>query len=198
MKTIQKVILVIILIFTISSCSKDENNSPEPIVEVTISPEKTQYQPLEIVSLKSSADLFAGESIQGKINGIDIILQSNENIASFVLPNLPNGNYTCTFNVSQKNYSIPIVVVANANINTPEFYFNEIKTIITDNIDSLTTQIDDLPVNTFTQTEMDALNADIIKYTNLQNNFSTSYNNLSAEEKLVFAKCISANKYKYN
>ena len=189
-----KNLLIFFFLLILVACSKD-NSSDESTIDIVIKTEKTDYQPLEIVNLQSSTEIFAGATILGKINDIDITLESNENTASFILPDLENGTYNCTFSMNQKNYSIPIKVVSNLNISTPLFYFNQFNNNLASNITVLNNQINNLQVNTFDQIQINELKADVIKFTNLKNEFELSYNNLSASEKLVFAKTMSANKH---
>lgn len=185
-------ILCTIFFFSLSSCSKEEEaTQTEPI---SLSAEKNQYAPYEIVSIGASENLFTAQSFTAKINNIEIIIGSNENIASFVLPNLSNGNYELNFSLNEKNYIVPITVYSLSSVLNADQYFTEIQSGINQNINDLNLQITQLEQNATNPNEYANLQNDVIKYTNLLNDYTTAYNNLSAIEKQEFAKTMAANK----
>lgn len=192
-------ILCTIIIFSLNSCSEEEVETVE-VVEVTktepigLSAEKSKYAPYEIVTISASENLFTVQSFSAKINDIEIIVGSYEKIASFVLPNLNNGNYNLNFTLNDKNYIVPITVSSLTNILSADQYFNDIQTSINQNINELNLQITQLEQNSTNQNEYTNLQKDVIKYTKLFNDYTASYNNLSAVEKQEFAKSMAANK----
>lgn len=184
--------LVTIFLFSLNSCSKkDEGTKTEPII---LSAEKSQYAPYEIVTISASENIFTIKSFTAKINNIEVIISANDSIASFVLPNLINGNYDLNFTLNEKKYSVPITVSSLSNILSADQYFNDIQSDITQNINDLNSQITLLEQNSANPSEYANLKNDVIKFTNLLNDFTVSYNNLSASEKLEFAKTMAANK----
>ena len=185
-------ILCTIIFFSLNSCSKDEEvTSAEP---TSLSAEKNQYAPYEIVTIAASENLFTVQSFTAKINNIEIIIGSNENIASFVLPNLTDGNYNLSFTLNEKNYIVPITVSSLSNILSADQYFNEVLSGINQNINDLNSQITQLEQNSTNPSEYANLQNDVVKYTTLLNDYTNSYNNLSAIEKQEFAKTMAANK----
>ncbi len=196
-------ILCTIIIFSLNSCSEEAVEEvavtkPEPI---GLSAEKSKYAPYEIVTISASENLFTVQSFSAKINDIEIIVGTYEKIASFVLPNLNNGNYNLNFTLNDKNYIVPITVSSLTNILSADQYFNDIQTSINQNINELNLQITQLVQNSTNQNEYTNLQNDVIKYTKLFNDYKVSYNNLSAVEKQEFAKSMAANKAiidKYN
>jgi hypothetical protein len=177
----------------LNSCSKekDEVAKTEPI---SLSTEKSQYAPYEIVTISASENLFTVDSFTAKINDIEVKVGSKENAAAFLLPNLANGNYNLSFTINDKNYIVPIIVTSLSNILSSDQYFNEIQTNINQNISSLNSQITQLEQNSTNTNEYATLKNDVVKYTNLLNEYTTSYNNLSAADKQEFAKTMAANK----
>lgn len=181
-----------ILLFSLTSCSKEsETVKAEP---VSLNPEKSQYAPYEIVTITSSENLFTIKSFTAKINDIAVTIGSNENTASFVLPNLSNGNYDLSFTLNEKNYIVLITVASLSTVLSANEYFDEIKTSINQNITDLNLQITLLEQNSTSPNEYATLKNDLIKYTNLLNDYTNSYNNLSVIEKQEFAKTMAANK----
>jgi hypothetical protein len=185
-------LLCTIIFFSLNSCSKDDElTKTEPI---SLSADKNEYAPFEMVTISTAENLFTTQSFTAKINDIEVIVGSNENIASFVLPNLTNGNYNLSFTLNDKNYIIPLTVSSLSNILSADQYFNQIQTSINQNINDLNSQITQLEQNSTIPNEYTNLKDDVIKYTNLLNDYTTSYNNLSTVEKQEFAKSMAANK----
>ena len=185
-------LLFVVIFFSLVSCSKeDQDIKTEPI---SLSAEKTQYAPYEIVSIISSENLFTEKSFTATINDIEITIGSDENIAAFVLPNLNNGIYDLSFTLNQKNYIVPITVASLSNVLSADQYFTEIQTNLNQSITDLNTQITQLSQNSEDPNEFIKLQNDVTKYTNLLSEYTTSYNNLSELDKIEFAKSIAANK----
>jgi hypothetical protein len=185
-------LLCTIILFSLNSCSKDvDPTSADPI---SLNAEKSQYAPYEIVTIAASDNLFTVQTFTAKINDIEISVSSNDNIASFVLPNLADGNYNLSFTLNEKNYTVPITVYSLSNILSADQYFNEVLSGINQNISDLNTQINQLEQNSTNPSEYANLQSDVIKYTTLLNDYTNSYNNLSVIEKQEFAKTMAANK----
>ena len=183
---------------SLNSCSKDdEEKKTETGTEIetlTLSAEKSKYSPYEIVTISAPENVFTSQSFTAKINNIEIIISSNENVASFVLPNLSNGNYDLSFTLNGKIYIVPISVSSLSNVLSADQYFNEIKSGMTQKINDLNSQIIQLEQNSTNPSEYANLKNDVIKYTNLLNDYTNSYNNLSVMDKIEFAKTMAANK----
>lgn len=181
----------ITIFFSLNSCSKkDEVTKDGP---KSLNADKSQYSSYEIVTISDSSSLFSIESFPAKINNIEITVSAIENKASFVLPNLINGNYNLSFTINDKDYIVPITVSSLSNVLSADFYFNEIKTNINQNISDLNSQINILEQTSTNPNEYEKLKNDVLKYTNLLNNYTSSYNSLSTGEKQEFAKSIAAN-----
>lgn len=190
--SIYKIVMLISMFALLNSCSKNEEVLNTETL--TLNTDKSQYASYEIVTISANDNLFIEQSFTAKINGIDIIVGSNENIASFVLPDLTDGNYNLSFTINQKNYIVPIKVIALSNIFSADQYFNEVQTSINQNITDLNSQITQLEQNSTNPNEYLNLHNDVIKFTNLLNYYSAAYANLSTEEKQEFAKAMAANK----
>ena len=185
-------LLCTILSFSLNSCSKeDEPTKTEPL---SLSTEKSQYAPYEIVTISSSEDLFTEKSFTAVINNIEITIGGEGYIAAFMLPDLNNGKYDLSFTLNQKNYIVPITIASLSNIQSADQYFNEIKSNLNQSITDLNTQITQLSQNSEDPNEFIKLQNDVTKYTNLLSEYTTSYNNLSELDKIEFAKSIAANK----
>lgn len=189
-------LLSTLIVFSLNSCSKENGDEDEKkdTETITLSAEKDQYAPYELVTISASENLFTAKSFSAKINNLEVILGADENSASFILPNLANGTYDVNFTLNEKNYIVPITVAAASNILGADQYFTEVKSAITENISDLNTQIASLEQNSTSPEEYENLKNDVVKYTNLLNDYTSSYNNLSADEKLEFAKTMAANK----
>ena len=185
-------LLCTIISLSLNSCSKeDEPTKTEPI---GLSTEKSQYAPYEIVTISASEDLFTEKSFTAVINNIEITIGGEGNIAAFVLPDLNIGTYDLNFTLNEKNYIVPITVALLSNIQSADQYFNEIKSNLNQSINDLNTQITQLSQSSENPNEFIKLQNDVIKYTNLLNDYTASYNNLSELDKIEFAKSIEANK----
>jgi len=189
LKKLSFLLFAVITAVIFNSCSKDDEGT-KPI---SFSTEKSQYAPYEIVTITSSVNLFTSKSFVAKINDVEVMVGTDENIASFVLPNLPNGNYDVIFSVNENNYSVPINITALSNISSADQYFNEIQSDINQNINDLNSQITQLEQNSSNPNEYENLKNDVLKYTNLLNDYTTSYNNLSDIDKQEFAKTMASN-----
>ncbi len=186
------ILLCTIIFFSLNSCSKEgEATKIEPI---SLSAEKSQYAPYEIVTITTSENLFTAQSFKAKINNIEIIVGANENSASFVLPKFNNGIYNLSFTLNDKNYTVPITVASLSNILSADQYFTEIKTNMNEYINDLNSQITQLEQNSTNPNEYENLKNDVTKYSNLLNDYTTAYNNLSDLDKQEFAKSMAANK----
>ena len=190
MKKLSYLLLAGITSVIFNSCTKDDEGA-KPI---SLTTEKIQYAPYEIVTITSSVNLFNSKSFVAKINDVEVMVGTDENIASFILPNLPDGNYDVIFSVNENKYSVPINVKALSNILSADQYFNEIQSDINQNINDLNSQITQLEQNSSNPNEYENLKNDVFKYTNLLNDYTTSYNNLSDIDKQEFAKTMAANK----
>lgn len=188
--------MFVISFLSLNSCSKvDEEKKAETETEtLTLSAEKGKYSPYEIVTISAPENVFTSQSFTAKINNIEIIISSNENVASFVLPNLSNGNYDLSFTLNEKKYIVPISVSSLSNVLSADQYFNEIKSGMTQKINDLNSQIIQLEQNSTNASEYTNLKNDVIKYTNLLNDYTNSYNKLSVIDKIEFAKTMAANK----
>lgn len=190
MKKLSLFLLAVISTAFFNSCSKEDEGA-KPISFTT---EKTQYAPYEFATITSSVNLFTSKSFVAKINDVEVMVGTDENSASFVLPNLPNGNYDLIFSVNENTYSVPINIKALSNILSADQYFNEIQSGLYQNINDLNSQITQLEQNSSDPNEYENLKNDILKYTTQLNDYTTSYHNLSDIEKQEFAKTIAANK----
>ena len=123
MKKIILLIVVILGITTINSCTKDEVTKTESISSST---EKSQYAPHEIVSITTGENIFSAVTLSGKINGVNVELAIDENKVAFVLPDFENDTYYLTFSLDNKSYDVPVKVIALTNISSADTYFSEI------------------------------------------------------------------------
>jgi hypothetical protein len=185
-------LLCTILFFTLNSCSKGEEVTKTETI--SLNTDKNEYAPYEIVTITTSENLFAVESFTAKINNVEIIVGANDNSASFVLPKFNNGIYNLSFTLNDKNYTVPITVASLSNILSADQYFTEIKTNMNEDIIDLNSQITKLEQNSTNPSEYANLQNDVVKYTNLLNDYTTAYNNLSDLDKQEFAKSMAANK----
>jgi hypothetical protein len=181
----------ICLFFT--ACTKEDNEAKTETELIQLSTNKDIYASYEIVTFSTSENQISEPSFTATINGTEILVEQNENQASFILPNLPNGNYNLSFNNSNKKYNVTVKVQAISNISSADQYFNAIESGMQQGIAALNSQIVQLEQNSTDQDEYANLKKDVEKYTNLLNGYKTSYNNLSTAEKAEFAKTIAAN-----
>ncbi|RDI06927.1 hypothetical protein [Flavobacterium sp. AG291] len=179
-----------ILIF--NSCSKSDNETTEQQT-TQLSALKNKYAPYEIVMLTASENIFSSSSFNATINNQQVEINAQENNASFILPDLSNGSYELSFSLDNKNYTVAINVVAATNIAAPQEYMSQMQTDINSHIVNLNNQITILEQNSDTPSEYQSLKNDVVKYTNLLNEYTTAYNNLSDADKQEFAKVIAAN-----
>jgi hypothetical protein len=191
MKKIILIIAFILGITIIDSCKKDEATKIEPI---SLSTEKSQYAPYEIVIIKPGENIFSAIAQSGKIKGVDVELTIYENTAAFVLPDFENGTYNLTFSLGDKYYEVPVNVTALQNISTADTYFSEMQTNMNDNISDLNDHIAALQTREGNTADVQALQNDLVFFQNQLNSYTSRYNSLSSEEKKVFAKTIAANK----
>ncbi|MBX2898755.1 MAG: hypothetical protein KF775_03850 [Cyclobacteriaceae bacterium] len=123
MKILKIPLIVLVLgMTTINSCTKDEVTKTEAI---SLSTEKSQYAPHEIVTITTEENTFSAVTQSAKINGVDVELAIDDNKAAFVLPNFENGTYNLTFSISNKTYDVPVKVIALTSISSPDTYFSE-------------------------------------------------------------------------
>jgi hypothetical protein len=90
----------ICLFFT--ACTKEDNEAKTETELIQLSTNKDIYASYEIVTFSTSENQISEPSFTATINGTEILVEQNENQASFILPNLPNGNYNLSFNSSNK------------------------------------------------------------------------------------------------
>ncbi len=185
-------LLCTIIFFSLNSCSKeDEVKNTESI---SLSTEKSQYAPHEIVTITTEKNIFSTTTQSGKINGVDIELTTDGNNAAFVLPDFENGTYNLTFSLGNKSYAVPVKVTALTSISPADTYFSEMKSNINDNISDLNIRIAELQTREGNTNEVQALQNDLVFYQNQLNNYTSQYNSLSSEDKIIFAETIAANK----
>jgi hypothetical protein len=180
-----------IIFFSLNSCSKeDEDTKTEPI---SLSTEKSQYAPHEIVTITAGENIFSASSQIAKINGVDVELATDGNNAAFVLPSLENGTYNLTFSLGNNSYDVPIEVVALTSMTSVDNYFSEMQSSMNDNISDLSSHILELQTREGNTTEVQALQNDLVFYQNQLDSYTSQYNSLSNEDKIMFAKTIAAN-----
>ena len=184
-------LLCTIIFFSLNSCSKeDEVTKTEPI---SLSTEKSQYAPHEIVTITTEENIFSMATQSGKINGVDVELATDGNKAAFVLPNFENGTYNLTFSLGDKSYDVPVVVTALTSISSADTYFSEMQSNMNANISDLNNHIANLQTIEGNTAEVQALQNDLVFYQNQLNSYTSQYNSLSSEEKILFAETIAAN-----
>jgi len=182
---------------TINSCKKDKGEDPIPkkdVEPISLSTEKSQYAPHEIVTITTGGNIFSGATQSGKINGVDVELATDGNNAAFVLPNFENGTYNLTFSLGNNSYDVPVKVTALTSISSTDTYFSEMQSNMNDNISDLNNHISKLQTIEGNTAEVQALQNDIVFYQNQLNSYTSQYNSLSSEEKIIFAETIAANK----
>ena len=188
MKKLSYLLLAGITSVIFNSCTKDDEGA-KPI---SLSTEKSQYAPYEMVTIKASDNLFTLKTYTAKINDIEVIVGADENIASFVLPNLPNGKFNLMFSVNETNYSVPISISSLSNVLSANQYFNEVKENLNKNISDVNLQISQLELDSENTNEYDNLKNDLIKYDNLLKDYTIAFANLSEQDKQEFAKTMAA------
>jgi ribosomal protein S6 len=186
--------LCVIIFMFLNGCSKEDSGTKSETETVNLSTIKDTYASYEMVTFSVSDNLITEQSFDATINNTKIVVGSNENTASFVLPSLANGNYNLSFTLNNKNYNVPVKVQSISNMLSADQYFNDLESGITQNINALNSQIALLQQNSSDPNEYANLKKDVEKYTNLLNNYKASYANLSPVEKDEFAKTIAANK----
>ena len=185
-------LLCTIIFFSLNSCSKeDEVTKTEPI---SLSTEKSQYAPHEIVTIKTGENIFSAASQIAKINGVDVELATDGNNAAFVLPNFANGTYNLTFSLGDNRYNVPVKVTALTSISSADTYFSEMQSNLNDNISDLSSHILELQTIEGNTAEVQALQNDLVFYQDQLNSYTSQYNSLTSEEKIIFAETIAANK----
>lgn len=185
-------LLCTIIFFSLNSCSKeDEVTNAEPI---SLSTEKKQYAPFEIVTIKTVENIFSVATQIGKINGVDVELATDGNNAAFVLPNFANGTYNLTFSLGNNRYNVPVKVAALTSISSTDTYFSEMQSNLNDNISDLNNHISNLQIAEGNKAEVQTLQNDLVFYQNQLNSYTSQYNRLTSEEKIIFAETIAANK----
>lgn len=192
----------LLILFTTTNCSKEsedaetENNQSENTENkpTGLNTEKSQYAPYEVVTISTPENGIPQQSMTAKINNLEIPLEIANDKASFMLPNLNNGEYVLSFSSGEIKYEVPIKVVALSNVPSADVYFTEMTSNIAANINKLNAQMNELEQSTYYSTEHIALKNDISKYTNMLNSYTESYKQLTEEQKKEFAKMIAANK----
>jgi hypothetical protein len=184
-------LLCTIIFFSLNSCSKEDDvTKTEPI---SLSTEKNQYAPYEIVTITTVENVFSAATQSGKINGVDVELATDGNNAAFVLPNFANGTYNLTFSIGNNRYDVAVKVTALTSISSAETYFSEMQSNLNDNISDLNNHISNLQIIEGNTAAVQALQNDLLFYQNQLNSYTSQYNSLTSEEKIIFAETIAAN-----
>lgn len=178
-----------------NGCSKKEIEPVNPSTS-NLTTDKTQYASYEIVTLKIHDNDFSGQTITGKINGIETVIESGDSLAFFIVPSLFDGDYSISFTANGRGFNVPIKVASLTTISSPEVYFTEMETAIHQKIQLANTQISELEQIDNSLNEYGDLTNDVLTYSDLLADYRIQYNNLSNEEKEEFAKCMAANKAK--
>lgn len=184
--------LIAFSLLFLNSCSK-ENEEAKTEKPTGLTTDEAQYAPYQIVTITSSQKIFSSQSGTAKINNLEIPLETTDNSASFLLPNLENGNYVLSFSSNEIKYEVPIKVTALTNVLSADVYFDKIKGEIAVNISNLNAQINQLEQSAYFSEEHIALKNDVARYNNMINTYTDSYNQLTADQKLEFAKMMAAN-----
>ena len=181
----------IIIAISFLSCSK--GNEILDSERTSLNAEKSQYSSYEIVKTLEFDDFQTDQSAKAKINNTDVDINISNKVATFLLPNLDDGNYDLKFSLNQKHYVINLTVSASGSILTADQYFSQIETSFVKSINSLDSQVNSLIVRSANPNEYAALKNDVIKYKGLLADYKVSYNQLSEVDKKEFAKATAAN-----
>lgn len=186
-------LLCAIIFFSLNSCSKDDTEN-ENSAPVSLTTDKNEYAPHEIVTITTGENIFSAATQSGKINGVDVEIETDGNKAAFVLPEFENGTYNLTFSLGNKSYDASVKVKGLTNISSADTYFNEMQTNMNDYISDLSNHITVLQALEGNTAEVQALQNDLVFYQNQLNSYTSQYNSLSSEEKTKFAETIAANR----
>lgn len=177
-----------------SSCSqKTEDPKAAPVV-TSLSTQKGQYAPYELVTIKAPKNTLGTQELEGFINGVKVQVMPNDTLACFLLPDLANGSFTLSLTVNNKDYTVPVAVVALTNVQSPDVYFNSIEGEMNRNLTAINAQVDALLQSGATAPELQNLKQDAQQYTTQLSACKTAYQNLSAADKQDFARAMAANK----
>lgn len=184
-----------LMLLNFTSCTTEPDEEAYAAELIVLTTDKPQYAPFEVVTVTYPEDLSGIQPFTAKINNTEVTINFEGKIASFMLPNLPNGTHDLTFTYDKENFKVPVVVASLPNMLTPDEYFNEVKTSLSNNISELNTQITEMEQASGDPNEYAALRNDVAKYTEIANSAEASYNNLSPADKQDFARVMAASKY---
>jgi hypothetical protein len=112
MKVLKKIAaLAIIGLATINSCKNDDH---EPVVNTGVTAEKTDVQPLEIVSLVVDASL--DEKYSGTFGSVAVDLhRTSDSTLTFFVPDIPKGKAALKFELATINFNVEAAPVVNTD-----------------------------------------------------------------------------------
>lgn len=195
-KNFMKFSLLLLFVATMVSCkkTKDELNKDEEKEQVSIKLETGAnadgFKPLSLVQVKLTDILVDKFETSATLLDKSVKIAVINNTANFLVPEVQAGTYDLNFSVRDKKYVLNLKVLASGSVSDATVYADQIASGIDKSISDLKAQAnnDQLPADI----KMSAL-ADAEKYKALFEEYGNEYNQLSATEKLVFAKVIAAN-----
>lgn len=185
MKRTSSIILlfIVLLIAGLFGCNKDSN--PE-----SIEPERTTYLPFEAAQINTSGITPENPTYTGTINGSSVTLTNTNGSLTFLMPDIPAGDYTLITTIDGKEYTIPVKVSGHSAIADPLAVFNTEVTELAQQLSEVQDALDNL-----SPADKATMQGDINTIKDWTDSLQAKYATLSDEQKLECAKALLANKW---
>lgn len=182
-------VVLLLLIIAFTNCKK--SNDSVDINEIIVTLSKNQSYPFEIVQAETSVPIES-QNIEIRLNNQNISFSTIENTINFMIPDIASGKYNLEISVdnSKNKYEFEIInEVSFSDAN--EFVANYFDTLDYQRIVFKTIEDSLLKDSLIVQDELEQRRA---FWDQKHLSLKQQYTNLSADEKLLFAKVIDANK----
>ncbi|GAA3940801.1 hypothetical protein GCM10022406_25960 [Hymenobacter algoricola] len=190
-----RTITFLLCLILVPSCNNtSEDPDPDSTTDTTaLKTIKSQHAPYELVLLRSPKSILGTQPLEGTINEIKVQITPKDTLACFMLPGLTNGPYTLRLTANNTVYTVPVVVVAVANLQSPETYFTAAETQMLRNFTQINTHADALIQDGGLPADYLPLKQDVLQQAALLSEYKTRFQNLSAADKQEFARAMAAN-----